>query len=98
MRNLVLLNLMIFLGSCGGIDFDPYFARPNHNTCVWTHRDGKSVDGMSEDIYKYSAMHVDKIKELAEILKRAKMPVKQKNYYLKLLNGAINDTKSHNKD
>lgn len=85
MRNLVLLILIMLLGSCSGIEFDPYFARPNHNTCEWTHRDGKTVDGMSKDIYNYAALTKEKIKELAEILKRAKMPVEDKKRYLEIL-------------
>ena len=68
-----LLILMIFLGSCSGINFDPDFALPNLKSEALIHEDGKKIPFQSREMLDYACMHKDKVRELAELLEGANL-------------------------
>jgi hypothetical protein len=83
---LVILTIF-FVNSCGttGILFDPDFFVFDTDKQGITNEDGFTVYYSDEQITDYACLHKDKIKELAEILKRARIP---KQYKQKILDEA----------
>ena len=65
--------LMICLGSCSGISFDPDFALPNLRSEVLRHEDGRRIPFQSREMLDYACMHKDKVRELAELLEGAQL-------------------------
>ena len=80
-----LLCLIVLLKSCNSIDFDPQFHVPSiadqsiiycsevndRDECVGIYNE---VDYYDQEIENYACMSESKIKELIEILTRARMP------------------------
>lgn len=72
-----LTALMIFsAASCGttGIDFNPDFFVPNREAQSLENELGYKVPYDSEEMNDYACLHKNKIKELAELLRRARIP------------------------
>ena len=71
----MLINLILFLGiSCQGIKWDPDFYVPDSSTGSIVNERGHEVQCFSEEIEAYACLSEQKIKELKEILRKARIP------------------------
>lgn len=70
---MLLVLLTISFVSCGGIDFDPDIYLPSVSRQHLVNEDGDVVSFTSERMAQYGCMHLDKWKELNEILERNKI-------------------------
>lgn len=88
--NVLLILMTFFVSSCysEGIKFDPQFHINSSRLIGIIAEDGHYVSCTDDDFNLYASMHKDKIKELSEILKRARLPrelEKRKQFLLNLL-------------
>ena len=85
------VSLTIFLGSScrTGIKFDPDFHRPCNSCGGLLNERGGVVEYYSDEIEQFSCMSKSKIKELSEILTRAKIPKKDKRELQNFVNSAL---------
>ena len=71
----MLISLILFFGSsCQGISWDPDFYVPDSTTGSIVNERGHEVQCFSEEIEAYACLSEQKIKELKEILRRARIP------------------------
>ena len=81
------LFLLVFLIGCQtGVKFDPNFHIGDYLNQAIVDRNGSYVYSDEEKFNQYACMHETKVKELAEILKKARIPKKSKFQMLKTLN------------
>jgi len=96
-RPLLLVSLMIFLcgaSSCTtGISWNPNFYKAS--SVAQSIKDKNENEVMCYDIKfdQFACLHQDKIKELAEILERARIPKEDKDNILKLLHSTLEGLK-----
>lgn len=75
MKIIKLLPLLLLVACYNqGIVFMPDFYLHDSETQSMTNEEGKEVLCSDDAFNEYASMHKDKIKELAEILKRARLP------------------------
>lgn len=85
---LLILSLLLLYG-CGSdsIKFDPIFHRGDYINGQIVPREPYPIVSCYEPKFaEYSCMHIDKIKELKEILIRARLPKKYKKKVIQILN------------
>lgn len=85
---------MISLGgasscSTSGIDWDPEFHKASSVRESITNRHNVEIKCSEPRFDEFACLSRDKIKELAEILKRARMPKGDKDKALSVLNSAL---------
>lgn len=73
-----------------GIEFDPDFRKGSHVEMAIVSEEGERVYCEDPAFDEYAAMHETKIMELAEILKKARMPRAEKQRALQILQKVIN--------
>ena len=83
----LLILTIFFVSSCGteGINFDPKWYVPSVDAQYIINREGQAVYFSDRDIEQYACLSKDKIKELAEILSRARIPKELKAQLLQKL-------------
>jgi len=81
--------ILFFLVACQGIKFDPNPYVSDYKNRGIVNRDGDFVSCAEPRFNDYACLSVEKLKELAEILKRARLPRKEKNQKLKELDELI---------
>jgi len=88
--NSLLLGLMLLISGCysEGIKFDPKFHIHNSQIAGIVSENGHYISCNDQEFEDFASMPKEKIKELAEILKRARLPrdlEKRKDFLINLL-------------
>ena len=72
-----LLYLLFFLFSCNSVRFSPDFYKNSSQERAIVSEQGHRIYCDDPKFDKFASMHESKIKELARILKKAKMPTNE---------------------
>lgn len=92
----IMLGTLTILSSCRGVHWSPDFALPNLSEEAIIHEDGRVIHFQSREMLNYGCLHKDKIIELRELLRDARLKdfsVQAQTEYLRIHR---NGSKSYN--